>query len=162
MELRRHWDLRKVMTLVYLVALVIYLVVGLAPAEAAQYVVADTLEIESIGLTSDVTELNLVEHRLDTPEEIVGSYSRWPSKTLLIGHAGTVFQDLNLVSVGDTIKYGGAIYKVSQIELYRKEDVDMEAVLAPAPRRTLSIMTCAGEVRGLDASHRLILTAVAV
>ena len=159
MELKRHVDLRKVVTVIYVAMFVVYLVVGLSPAEAAVYEVSDRLEIPSIGLKSDVTRLELTDHRLNTPDTIVGSYSRSFNKTLLIGHASTVFGDLNLMTVGESVLYSGKTWIVKEIALYKKEDVDMEKILASARRETLILMTCAGEVHGVDASHRLILVA---
>ena len=159
MELKKRFSIRRVCTVLYVVAFLIYLVIGLAPAEAAQYNVTAKLEIPSIGLESDVTSLELVKHRLDTPDAIVGSYSRNYNKTLLIGHASTVFYDLSLVTVGESIIYDGKEYTVDTITLWKKEDIDMDEVLAPATRDTLLVMTCAGELNGLDASHRLIVQA---
>ncbi|MBO7664904.1 sortase, partial [Candidatus Saccharibacteria bacterium] len=91
---------------------------------------------------------------------IVGSYTQAWNKTLLIGHASTVFADLNLVTVGETVKYDGKEYVISEIALFQKEAVEMDKVLAGAEKDTIIIMTCAGELYGTDASHRLIVTAV--
>ena len=161
MELRRRFDIRRVVIVAYILAFVVYLLVGLMPVGAAEYVVSDEIEIPSIGLESDVTELRLEDHVLNTPDTIVGSYTRAYNKTLLIGYATTVFQDLNLVEVGAEIYYNGKTYVVNEITLWRKEGVEMDRILAGAEQDTIMIMTCAGEIHGIDASHRLVLTAVA-
>ena len=73
MELRRRFDIRRVVIVAYILAFVVYLLVGLMPVGAAEYVVSDEIEIPSIGLESDVTELRLEDHVLNTPDTIVGS-----------------------------------------------------------------------------------------
>ncbi len=162
MELkRRRFDIRKIVTVLYVVAFLAYLIVGLQPAEAVQYDVSSRIEIPSIGLSSDVTRMRLVEHKLATPDTIVGSYTQAYHKTLLVGHASTVFSDLNLVEVGEKIYYGGKEYVVNKIEFYRKEDVEMDKVLMGADNDTIIVMTCAGKLYGTDASHRLLVTATA-
>ena len=160
MELKRRFDVRKLLITVYVLTFLAYLVVGLQPAEAAKYDVSGRIEIPSIGLKSNVTKLKLEEHKLSTPDTIVGSYTQAHNKTLLIGHASSVFSDLNMLTVGEGIYYEDKEYVVQKIELYRKEDIDMEEILQGEDRDTIVVMTCAGEVYGADASHRLIVTAM--
>lgn len=162
MELkRRRFDFRKIVTICYVVAFAVYLIVGLQPAEARQYTLSGRLDIPSIRLTSDVTTLELNDHKLDTPDTIVGSYSRNVNKTLLIGHSTTVFVNLNGVAAGDTIYYNDDEYTVSKVELFQKEDIDMSKLLKSEERETIVLMTCAGKILdNQDATHRLIVTAL--
>ncbi len=162
MELkRRRFDFRKIVTFCYVVAFVIYLIVGLQPAEARQYTISGNLEIPSIELVSDVTTLELNEHKLDTPDTIVGSYSRNTNKTLLIGHSTTVFANLDDVVAGDTIYYNNNKYTVRKVELFQKTDINMSRLLKSEEQETIVIMTCAGQILdNHDATHRLIVTAL--
>ncbi|MBR3386112.1 class F sortase [Candidatus Saccharibacteria bacterium] len=157
----RSWDFKKIFGIVYFVALFIYLVVGLTPAKASDYEAATEISIPAIDLRSDVVTVNMVGNELPTPEEIVGRFTWAKHKTLLIGHASTVFPRLKELQVGSTIYYDGDIYTVSQMEILAKADISMNKVLAAAEQDTIIIMTCAGkDLGGGDATHRLIVTAV--
>ncbi len=161
MELRKHPDFRKVITAVYFAAFAVYLVVGLQPVDARHYDVSAVLDIPSISLHSDVTSLSLEDHHLNTPDTIVGSYSRARNKTFLIGHSTTVFTNLHNIKKYDSIFYKGKEYTVSDITTVEKTAVDMTGILASADEDTIVIMTCAGEIiNHTDATHRLIVTAV--
>ena len=139
----------------------IYIIVGLQPAEAANYEISAQLSIPTVGLDSDVTELALNGQKLDTPDAIVGAYTRAENKTLLIGHATTVFENLSAVKLGAEVEYSGKIYHVVARELVPKTQINMNEILAKAEKDTLVIMTCAGELYSDgDASHRFMLTAV--
>lgn len=163
MELRRSRDIRKLIIVTYFSLFLIYLFIGFLPADATDYNISARVSIPSIDLMSDVTTLEVENRSLKTPDTIVGSYSNANNKTLLIGHASTVFHDLSKVSVGDAIWYDGHGYVVSDRGVYAKRDIRMEDVLKTEPEDTLVIMTCAGEdLGGGDATHRLILTAKAV
>ena len=115
MELRRRVNFGKIYFALYFVALSIYFLVGLKPAEAAN--IESRILIPSIGLVSDVERLELENSELSTPDEIVGSFSRNKNKTLLIGHSSTVFADLKDVKIGDEIIYRDLAYRVSGIVL---------------------------------------------
>ena len=162
MKLKRRFDWRKVLIVGYFVVLAAYLWIGFRPAEAANnYDIAAELSIPSIGLVSDVTELSVNDGKLDTPDTIVGSYTRAQNKTLLIGHSSTVFQNLINVKIGDEIIYGGESYIVTVERLTVKADVNMSEILAPAEEDTIIIMTCDGMMLGGgDATHRFMVTAV--
>lgn len=161
MELKRRFELRKVISIIYVLVFAIYIFVGLTPAEAAKYEISGEIKIPTIALTSDVTNLNLENHKLNTPETIVGAYTAAPGKTFLIGHAATVFKDLDLVNVNDYIYYNEEIYEIVDIELIQKEAVEMDKLLAPTLKDTLIVMTCAGTPLGNgDATHRLVVTAL--
>lgn len=160
MELKKHLDFRKVFAILYSVIFAIYIIVGLQPAEAANYKVDAKLEIPSIGLDSDVTALKLEDHRLDTPDTIVGSYAGAKNKTLLIGHSTTVFSELNKMRVGDVVIYNGKTYRAISRVFRAKEEIKMTELLKEEKNDTLVLMTCAGELlEGGDATHRLIITA---
>lgn len=161
MELRKSVDFRKILaTICFLVATFCF-AQGLSPAEALQYEITAELKIPSISLDTGVTTLQLQERKLITPDAIVGSFSRSKNKVLLIGHAATVLKNLKDITVGDIINYDDTIYKVENIEIAQKADVDMDDLLKPAKDKTIIIMTCAGELYDNgDASHRLIITAI--
>lgn len=162
MELKKSFDLRRVFISVYVLFFVAFLIIGLQPAEATQYEISAELYIPSIGLTSSVTTLHLKNHQLEAPATIVGSFTRHPSKTLLIGHASTVFQNLAQANTGDSIIYDDATYRIVNRQIIEKTAVSMSQLLSPAEQNTLIIMTCAGTDLGHgDATHRLIITATA-
>ena len=161
MELRRRGDPRLVFLVLSLVLAAIYIIVGLQPAEAANYEISAQLSIPAIGLDSDVTELARDGQKLNTPDTIVGAYTRAENKTLLIGHATTVFENLSAVKLGAEVEYNGKNYHVVAREMVPKTQISMNKVLAGAEKDTLIIMTCAGELYSDgDASHRFMITAV--
>ncbi len=161
MELRKRLDSRIVFVVIYFSALLAYIIYGLQPACAIDYVVSSTLSIPRIDLYSDVTNLELKNRELKTPESIVGSFSNQPNKTLLIGHSTTVFQRLNELDLFDSIKYGDSDYQVVKISLMPKSKIIMRDLLKKADKDTLVLMTCAGTLLdNHDATHRLIITAV--
>lgn len=163
MELERRRDKKPLFIGLYMLAVAIYIIIGLQPAEAADYDISTKLSIPSIGLVSDVTELEPENNVLPTPDTIVGSYAETKNKTLLIGHSTTVFKDLNMVRLGDTLRYKDTNYQVVAIDTLQKSDIDMSELLSESAYDTLVVMTCAGELlSGGDATHRLILTAVAI
>lgn len=161
MELRKRLSPRYVFIGVYVVAFLAYIIYGLQPAEAsASYEVVGKVSVPQIGLVADVTKLEIENDKLNTPDTIVGSYTRSENKTLLIGHATGVFRDLNQVRIGDTIEYDSTEYKVTKLTYAVKEAIDMDELLEPADNDTLVVMTCAGKMlSGGDATHRLIVTA---
>ena len=164
MELkRRRFDFRKIVTLFYVAAFATYLILGLQPAEAIQYEISGQLNIPSIGLTSDVTSLELEDHKLNTPNTIVGSYTARTNKIFLIGHSTTVFKNLNQVKPGNLIEYNDKTYRIISTETLSKADIDMKTLLKSENQNTLVIMTCAGEILNhQDATHRFIVTALEV
>lgn len=160
MELKRRIRPELVFISIYILMAVVYFWVGFQPAGAKNYDVAAVLNIPSIGLTSDVTELRLEDHRLETPDTIVGSYESAKNKNLLIGHSSTVFADLHELQVGDLIYYGDKTYSVAEMAIFAKEDISMRDLLKASDLDTLVIMTCAGQdLGGGDSTHRLIVTA---
>lgn len=160
MELRKHISFRNVFIFVYCLSVALYILIGLQPAKARDYVVSGTLSIPAISLNSDVTTLELKNRRLDTPDTIVGSYAVENNKTLLIGHSTTVFSDLPRVRLGDEIIYNDKVYRVDEMVVLAREDISMIDLLKHEERDTLVVMTCAGELLGEgEATHRLIITA---
>ncbi len=163
MELKRKLDLRKVFVGLYLLFFGIYIFWGLQPAEARDYLVSSELVIPSIALVSDVTAVELKNQTLETPDTIVGSYSRNENKVFLFGHSSTVFRNLKDVEIGSVIVYDETTYEVKDIKTYQKADVDMNKVLEDTGKKNLVLMTCAGdELEDGDATERLIITAEAV
>ncbi len=166
MEIRKRFswrfDPRVVFTAFTVLLTIVYVVVGIAPAEAANYEISTTLSIPAIGLESEVARMGVEGNRLNVPATIVGEFSENENKTLLIGHATTVFTRLWKVPLGAKIKYNDKVYKVYKIEKLKKSEISMNAVLAPAEKDTIIIMTCAGTLYDSgDASHRLMISAAA-
>ena len=160
MKLKKHFDFRKAYVAVYIVALIVYFAIGLSPADAAEYAIHGHLSIPSIQLETDVTELELENRKLNTPENIAGSFKFTLGDTLIIGHASSVFYDLVEVRPGDVIVYNDATYTVKELEIVKKENVDMGEVLSLSPQETIRLMTCYGELYDNgDASERIIITA---
>ena len=149
--------------MVSVLSFVAYFIVGLSPAEASNYVVSGRLDIPAINLSADVTSVEPKDSKLETPDEIVGSYSRHKNKTFLVGHSSTVFQDLNNLKIGDYLKYNDSIYVVKNTQTLQKSEISMNKILAEAEVDTVVIMTCAGQIlSGGDATHRFIVTAEAL
>lgn len=160
MELKKSFNYRKIVLPLYVFLFLIYLAVGLMPAEATDYVVATELKIPHINLVSDVATLKLENYELKTPDSIVGSFTRSKNKTLLIGHASTVFSKLNDLEVGDEIIYESMIFYVESMIVKEKSMISMNEILKAEDKNTLILMTCAGEtLKDGDATHRLIVTA---
>ncbi len=161
MELKQRLNPKYVFIGLYILAFLAYVIYGLQPADAAEsYDVSGNIRIPSIGLDSDVTTIGLDYGELHTPDTIVGSYTRNHNKTLLIGHAGTVFENLHNTRLGDKIYLDGEEYTIDSINLSVKEDIDMLELLSESPEKTLVLMTCAGNMlEGGDATFRLIVTA---
>ena len=142
-------------------ALAVWLVVGLAPAEAKDYKIIGRLEIPEIGLMTDVAEMNAEGNTLPTPATIVGSFSTNDKTTLLYGHAQGVFGRLDELEVGEMINYKGESYEIISREVLAKGQIDMRQLLAAGNRQEIVVMTCAGTIYADgDASHRLIVRAV--
>ena len=160
MEFKRRYNYRRIITVIYVVALSVYLIIGLQPAEATQYEISGEVKIPAIGLSSAVTSLEIEDHKLKTPDTIVGSYSKDPSKVFLFGHSSVVFKELKRVKINDEIIYNDKSYHIVSTKVILKANIDMNEILAPAEDNTLIIMTCAGlPVGEKDATHRLIITA---
>ena len=161
MELRRRLNPRIVFISLYFVCFAVYLFYGLQPAEAAPYNVFTTLSIPTISLNTDVTNVSLVDGKLDTPDTIVGSYAGGENKTFLFGHSSTVFRNLKDIELGDEIVYFDKEYDVVKLEFKEKSIIDMSEVLKSEKIDTIIIMTCAGILLDNgDATHRFMVTAV--
>lgn len=157
------WSLRTVKVVFsafFLIALPLYLYIGFRPASHVEAVSYPLLEIPSINLSTPVEPLTLEGNELISPATIAGSYQRFENKLFLIGHASTVFQDLDQVKINDFITYNGATYRVFQLETLAKSDIDMSTIIGNTPTPVMIIMTCAGTpLPGQDATHRLLVYA---
>lgn len=162
MELKRRLDSKIIFFGIYVLGFLSYLIYGLMPVDASSYAIDSHLVVPSIGLSSDVTAVELDdEGNLPTPDTIVGSYSNHNSKIFLFGHSSSVFSNLFKARIGEDIIYGDKRYEITAYDIYSKSDIDMAQILAPTDRDTLVLMTCAGEDYGNgDSSHRLIISAV--
>ena len=162
MELRKSFSFRGTVIFLYMMAMAIYVAFGFAPAsvEAVNYEISAKIAIPSINLTSDVTTLRVQNNSLETPDTIVGSFSRENSKIFLVGHRSTVFRNLDQVKIGDIITYNDTTYTIREMVVKEKAEISMNELLEASPVETLVVMTCAGEnLGGGDATHRLIITA---
>ena len=155
-------NLRYVFVSFYVILFAAYIIIGLQPAEAVvSYDISGNLSIPEIDLNADVTQVSLEGGNLETPDTIVGSYSKAVNKTLLFGHSTTVFQDLKDVQVSDKIIYNDVSYHVVSNKIWAKSDITMSRLLRGSDVDTLVLMTCAGELLGDgDATHRLIVVAI--
>ena len=133
------------------------------PVQAIEYDISGSLSVPQIGLYTDVTTLKLEKGKLNTPNTIAGSFTRYEGRTLLIGHSSTVFKVLDDIQIGQEVDYNDSSYIVEKIELLEKQDIDMDKLLLPDDKNSLVLMTCAGELYANgDASHRLIIFAYRV
>lgn len=157
------WSVRTVKTFFvtfFIIALPLYLYIGFRPAIRAEAISYPVLEIPSINLSTPVEPLSLENHELIAPATIAGSYQRFENKIFIIGHASTVFQDLDAIEIGGFLTYDGDTYQIFQRETLAKEDIDMSIVIGNAPTPVMIIMTCAGTpLPNQDATHRLMIYA---
>lgn len=145
--------------LVWAVAFLAYLGIGLTPVAASEYEMVGTLEIPAIGIKSEVAEIQLVNGELATPETIVGEFARNGEKTLLVGHKTGVFAQLDEIRTGNEIFLAGKAYRVIGVETLKKDEIRMSRLLA-GDEDELVLMTCAGEIfANGDATERLIVEA---
>lgn len=104
---------------------------------------------------------------LPTPERQIGLYQPNENLAFLYGHSTTIFTDLPKVKLGDEIAFYDIetethmTYEVTDIVVLKNSDVNMGALLAEPKKKTLILMTCAGNydeaIQTYDA--RLIITA---
>lgn len=146
-------------SLAYLVWAFAFIFLGLQPAttDAAS---GDPLVIPSIHLDTTTEPVSIVDHKFTVPDYSVGAYYITENKTFLMGHKATIFSNLKNIAPKDEITFANQTYFVSNIEVKKKEDIDMGAILSPSPTPTLVLMTCHGTpLSATDYSHRLIVTA---
>ena len=162
MELKQRLDPRIIFTGLYVILFLVYLVIGLQPADAVQYLISGNLTVPSIGLSSDIAKVELENGNLNTPNSIIGEYLTDDVRPFLFGHSTSVFQNLDDIKHGDVIYYNNEMYSVSDISVQKKSEIDMLDLLKKDENDSIVLMTCAGELyKDGDASHRLIVTAVA-
>ena len=162
MEFRKSLDFRRIVVTTYFIALGIYLLVGLMPAQAVSPEAVTEIEIPAVGIFSDVTMMKYDGNKLSTPDDMVGAYTRNYNKTFLVGHSTGVFSNLSKVNVGDVITYDLIKYAVKRIEIIEKSEISMDNLLSAEEKDTIVLMTCAGTLlNNGDATHRLIIFAEA-
>lgn len=161
-----YWSRRAIRVFLagfFLIMLPIYLYIGFQPSISTQALSYPELNIASIKLSTPVEPLQLTNRQLIAPSTIAGTYSSNPHKTLIIGHAATVFKSLHQVEIDDIFTYDGQPYRIIESKISEKSTISMEEILSPAATDTIIIMTCAGDpLPGQDATHRLIITAIAI
>lgn len=163
-NLRRSINFVKILlTVAYLIFLPTYIIVGLQPANATNPKHHKILQIPDISLSAPVEELLVENNTLETPNFNVGAYSEAHNKTLLIGHSTTIFKNLSRLDQSAQVVYDNEPYRITKITTTPKSLISMPEILAPAPRQTLVLMTCAGKSLGSqDYTHRLLITATKI
>lgn len=129
------------------------------PADAITYNIDTELYIGSIGLNAPVTKLALENAKLNTPDDIVGSYSKNENTTLLIGHSTTIFKNLPNIKKYDYISYDSNLYQVKSIVVKATQNISMTELLKSNRKNTIILMTCAGRNTKDGFTHRLIVKA---
>lgn len=158
--------------LVYFLGAIAFIYFGLQPANtpeevyAAEAATADTeLNIPALSLNLPVSKVTRIGSDLQIPEQIVGSYSLYENKTLLMGHSSTAFKDLKNLELNQELSYADKTYVVTNIEIKEKTAISMKELLQPEEKDTIVLMTCAGEPikdSVQDYTHRLLITAESV
>ena len=160
MKFRWTFDYRALMATICAAVFTFCVLKYFEPVEAIQYELVGDLNIPSINLDTDVAKLSLVDGKLNTPQNIAGSYSKHTNKTLLIGHANSVFGNLKDVKIGDRIEYQSNTYIIYRSQISEKESISMKELLSKEEKDTIVLMTCCGQMYSDgDASHRLIIFA---
>ncbi len=147
-------------TAAYFVALIAYIVVGFRPS-SADAAANNRLFIPSINLQTPVKAVSKNGNKLEVPDEIAGVYNEKHNKTLIIGHATTVFKNLKDLHPGNIFTYDNEEYEITEMVTIPKSTIRMNDLLAAAEEPTIVIMTCAGTpVSNTDTTHRLLVTGV--
>lgn len=161
-----NWSARtvKVVTAAFFtIMLPIYLFIGFLPSTPADALDYPHLSIPSISLDTPVATVELIDHQLTAPATIAGVYRAAPHKLFLLGHSTTVFRDLHRAELGNEFTYDGQTFRITHITTIPKAEISMSTLLKAEEHDTIVIMTCAGELlANQDATHRLIITAIAV
>ena len=114
------------------------------------------LDIPSIGLHQQMTQVIAEGRTLPVPDNNPGYYLSQSGNIFIIGHNSTVFTRLHEIPGELSIIIDGAktTYHLDTYENTPKDNVDMHKVTT---YRGVSVMTCSGERVGDTLSHRLIL-----
>lgn len=145
----------------FMIMLPIYLFIGLQPTPLVDAASYPALEIPSINLKTPVTSVELVDRQLSVPATIAGIYQPFNNKLFIIGHSSTVFKNLSHLQTNQSFIYDGEQYLITDRIILEKTSINMGELLSDTPRKTVIIMTCAGDpLPNQDATHRLIITAV--
>lgn len=162
MEFKKRLSFKNVFIGLYVLSFLIYLAIGFLPAKATYLASDSALIIPAINLDAEVVDSELRGGVFEVPEVQVGRFSRAKNKVFLFGHSTTVFSNLDKVNLRDKINYNGKVYHVIKREIVLKNNINMAKLLSQAEKGTIVVMTCAGELlENRDATHRLILTAIA-
>lgn len=144
----------------FIIMLPIYLFIGLQPAPLADAASYPVLEVPSIDLKTPVARVELVDRQLTVPATIAGIYQPFDNKLFIIGHSSTVFKSLDRLQINQSFTYDGEQYLITDRIILEKSAISMNELLSDAPKKTIIIMTCAGDpLPNQDATHRLIITA---
>ena len=145
----------------YLLFGVAFFLIGLTPAEAKQNFDTE-INIASIGLNKGVVDVENVNGKLETPDELVGRYSKSPSTIFLFGHSVSGFLGLDKVKIGEIVEYGESEYVVKNTTIMAKTDINMNKLLAYSEKERIVLMTCYGEEINGEYRNRLIVEAVKI
>lgn len=144
----------------FAIFLPLYLFYGFQPVNEVDAANYPLFQAGAINLESPVKPVSVYDHQLEVPNTIIGSYSIYANKILLVGHSSTIFRNLHQINLGDQFVYDSETYHVTKIETLEKSAISMNDVLTDSEVKTLILMTCAGQpLPNQDATHRLLVTA---
>lgn len=115
-----------------------------------------TLQIPSIGFTSQMSQIHKQGSQLPVPDGQPGYYIPNDGHIFIVGHNNSIFPRLSEKPSQIIIWLNNrpSTYDLVNAELAPVEDIDMDGLFA---FRGVVMMTCAGEKIGDTYSHRLIL-----
>ena len=149
----------------YAILIPAYFIIGFHPAtaisdslDAAEITSVSHLSIEGINIDASIIDIPLIDNHFSTPDYDIGRYISQSGTTFLFAHSISAFQHLDEVTSTDHILYDGHTYHITDISTPRVTDISMSSLLDQS-EDTLILMTCAGELRAGDYTHRLIITA---
>lgn len=149
---------KKLLILVYLLALAAYITIGLQSATASES--GYLLSIPAIDLNTTTVISRPIDRKLVTPDYLPGVYHTESGLDFLFGHSTTIFRHLPKLKIGQEITYYQKNYRINKIENLLKSDINMTELLTAREDKQLVLMTCSGQpLPNQDATHRLIIYA---
>lgn len=121
------------------------------------------LRIPAINLETPIVAVGMNEKQLvDVPERLPGWYKGGAKpgeagNATLQGHVTAVFNKLNQIKAGDDIYVDDKHFRVTETELTRKEDFNVQKVYGPTDKKKLNLITCAGTIVNGDFDKRTIV-----
>ena len=150
-------------------------------AEAPRVAAAARIAIPRIGVDASLVDIGITpDGYMDSPASAstVGWYQHGArpgegGNAVFTGHVDfihvgpAVFWNLARLEASDllaiSLEDGSSIrYRVVSVATYSLPALDMEAVLAPTPVETVTLITCGGVFSGTDYSHRVVVRATRI